>query len=325
MANRPSARRNGRRRRRRGSAAYTFLAVFLVLIVVVLAASMFLRVTHIEVEGVSLYNSETVIEASGIHIGDSLLFLGASKAIQNVFGEFPYFERVSLRRSLPGTIIILVTERKSIGVIEQEGVGWIIDAQGLLLEKTDGLPMDGKPKVLGLRLLLPTAGQSAIVSQDDQSLLSSALALLSTLERRNLLGVVSDIDVRQSFALRIFYDNRFIINLGTATDLDTKLDFLEETLKQLSGGERGWLDLSRAVEHQAYLQPSSNDVPLIWPVTITVTAGDGDVVSPSPDTTDIADSTPPGASDPGHTEPPSGTADPNVTAPVSSINLPPEE
>ncbi len=244
-----------RRRHKRGGPAYALLSFVLIVAAVALALSVFFKITHIEVEGAQVCRESDVIRASGIQEGDNLFFLSKSDAIRGIFEQFPYVKQVRILRKLPDILVLDITERKALGYVEQGGSYWLVDGTGLLLEKSVTRPEFDVPRVLGLSLINPTAGSPAVTPQEDQDRLTVLLALLGGLENQELLAGVSDVDVTKPHELKMEYDGRFTVLLGSSLDLEVKLPFFAETIKRLPSSARGTVDVSRAVQKKASYLP----------------------------------------------------------------------
>lgn len=244
-----------RRRRRRGGPAYVLLSLLLMTGAVLLAVSVFFKVTRIEVEGSYIYPSSSIAEASGIKEGDNLFFLKKSGAVRSIFEAFPYVEQVKLRRKLPGTIVIEITERTCVGVIPYENSYWLIDGGGILLEKTSARTVTDKPVIRGVTLLSPVAGETVALPQQETAKAVTMLELLRALADRQMTELVSEIDMTRLFDLRMTYGERLDVMLGDGTDVSVKLDFLRASVEKLAESARGTLDVSRAVDKVAHYRP----------------------------------------------------------------------
>ncbi|MDR2671278.1 MAG: FtsQ-type POTRA domain-containing protein [Oscillospiraceae bacterium] len=246
-----------RRKKRRGGPVYFLLSLALIAAAVTLAVGVFFKVTHIEVEGSTIYAPASIVAASGLKEGDNLFFLRKTAAIRAIFAEFPYVENVRVRRRLPGTIVIEITERVSVGMVPHGGVFWMIDGSGKLLEKTTVHTAVPKPVVKGITLLSPALGESMALPQNERERLRPVLALLLALHWRSLSPRVSEVDVSRMDQITLEYEDRLHVILGTADDIDIKLAFMEESIKKLPTGARGSLDLARAGDKIASYLPAS--------------------------------------------------------------------
>jgi cell division protein FtsQ len=240
-------------------AARFLFSLILIGIALFITASVFFKVRHIVVEGSTMYSSASIVEASGLREDGNLFFIPKSAAVRAVFGQFPYVEKVRLRRHFPDTIIIEITERASVGLVPLESVFWVIDGEGKLLEKLTSPEAVAKPLVKGLTLLAPQLGEDMAVPQSEKDKLKPALALLLALYLRG--DTVSQIDVSRMDRVTMECAGNIHVVLGDAIDMDIKLAFMEESLNKLPPGAQGTLDISRAAEKIASFQPASVESP----------------------------------------------------------------
>ncbi|MDR0381198.1 MAG: FtsQ-type POTRA domain-containing protein [Oscillospiraceae bacterium] len=246
-----------RHRKKRGGPVYFLLSLALIAASVTLAVGVFFKVARIEVEGSTIYTPAGIAAASGLKEGDNLFFLRKNAAIRAIFDEFPYVEDVRLRRRLPDTIVIEITERVSVGMIPHEGLFWMIDGSGKLLEKIMLHTAVPKPVVKGITLLSPSLGEDMALPQNERDRLRPALSLLLSLHWRSLSARVSEIDVSRLDQITLEYEDRLHVILGAADEIEIKLAFMEKSVKELPAGAKGTLDLARAGDKIASFLPAS--------------------------------------------------------------------
>ena len=242
-----AARRNNRRRRRRGRFAflYQLLSVCLILAAILAGCVVFFKVEEVAVSGQSKYTAEEIIQASGIERGDNLFLLNKVRVYRRILNSLPYVDQVSLRRGLPDTVVITVSECVPAFCLEWEGSWWILDGKGKLLEQTGQAGTQGLAVVTGLTPILPTAGSALAVGEENTPKLDSLLALLSALSERGMLEQVGSVDLSQSAVLSLEYGGRFTVELPMrAEDFSQRVRWLEATLEQLEENESGTIDLT---------------------------------------------------------------------------------
>jgi len=262
--------RKKRARRKRRSAAYALLSIVLITAAVGLALSFFFNINRIEVNGSAIYTDSAVIAASGIKEGDNLFFINRGAALRNIFEDFPYVHEVRLVRRLPGTLVINVTERESLGLVAHETGHWLIDGTGRLLEQVSGRSVTGKPVVTGLTLLSPAAGTDAAAPREQEERLRALLLILDGLKQQELLSRVSLVDVSKTHELHLSYEEeRFDVLLGDTADLDVKLSFLLAAIGELPASARGTLDVSgAAAQRKASYIPQASRPPSPEPLVL---------------------------------------------------------
>ena len=245
-----SMRRNRRIRRERNSPGCFSVVLFTVLLTAALVAvaTIFFKIENIEVEGNVRYRTDEVRTASGIEWGDNLIFFNKFSAINDIFDELPYVDRVKMRRSYPSTLVITVTETYAAAYIpDGEDHFWLMSPTCKLLEHTREKP-DGAIEIQGLVLYAPEEGRQAAADGEDSSKVESLLALMNALDEEGMLGTVSMISVEGVYDLQMVFLDRFTVELGMPEQLNYKLEFLMEIEDRLAGDDRGVIDLSKLLE-----------------------------------------------------------------------------
>ena len=111
---------NGKKKRRHRR-SFFFLKVFFLLIVagatIGFALSPFFTIKKIEVEGNKFYTDRQIINMSEVKTGGNL-FLNAQKStIRDNLKDNTYFRSVSVRRSIPDTLVIVVEEKQELAAL----------------------------------------------------------------------------------------------------------------------------------------------------------------------------------------------------------------
>lgn len=261
-----SARNNRRHRRSRGrfGILFKFLCVLTLVVAVTMGATVFFRVETVAVSGNSRYTEEEVVAATGIQVDDNLFHMNKYQISQQVLQALPYVKELTIRRSLPSTIVITVTEWDAVAQLAAPPAGtvvsgtegenppevadeaWLISVGGKLLEPAPA--NSGKPVVSGLTPLMPKAGTKVAVPQEEQSKLDGLLSLLANLEELGMMEGVSDIELTDT-QVRLRYLDRFQVKLPLNGDFSYQLRVLEkgveETTRRHGEQSTGTMDLTQ--------------------------------------------------------------------------------
>lgn len=242
------AARRSRRRRRRGRFGflYKLLSLVLILAAVVAGCIVFFRVETITVVGSTVYTDEEIIAAAGVKPGDNLFLVGKVQVGRKITDQLPYIDTVKPSRVLPSTLIIAVTERTPVGVLEgEDGTWWVIDASCHLLEQGGSELTRKYPRISGLTALMPKAGGELAVSVEESAKLSSLKQLLSALSGRDMLSQVQSIDLSGVSEIRMTYEERFSVRLPMySDDFSLLVHTLQAAAERLNAGQTGTIDLT---------------------------------------------------------------------------------
>lgn len=277
--------RNRTRRRGRGRFGLLFKVLCLLALVVALTAgaTVFFRVEVVSVEGNHRYSREEIVEVAGIQQGDNLYAWNKFRVADQLLQSLPYIGEVSIRRVLPSTVVITVSEWDAVarilpyddpeepaepdgGTEEEAGEEaeplpaaqepWLISVKGKLLESAgaDSPAM----AVHGLTALLPQAGEPLAVPQSQQARLDGLLGLLAALEEAGMTGEVSQVDLG-STQMELCYADRFTVKLELNADFRYELQVLKavrEDQENKHGPQAaGTIDLTQE-EYQAVYDPA---------------------------------------------------------------------
>ena len=240
--------RDARRRRGGGNSLHITVIVALMLLAVILGLSVFFKVSRIEVEGVSMYSPDEVVEVSGLETGQSMFFLGESSSAVKIKNALAYVDEVRISRKMPDTVTITVTESYPIAAVEYAGSLWIIDKNAKILEKTDVSKKPGHIEILGIEPIMPAVGDTLSLGESGAVQLTYLKAVLSGLTDADIYREVSWLDVTNVSAVTFFYDNRFTVNMGKGEFVSDKLWLLGKMIEQHPGREKASIDLTEVNE-----------------------------------------------------------------------------
>ncbi len=211
-------RHEGRRRLR----ALVGLAVVTVVAggAVVVSQSSLADVDAVVVEGAHLSDPSSVVEASGIEIGDPLIDLDADAVVAEV-EALPWVLGASVERQMNGDVVVTIEERTPRVVLSTEDGGFVVvDAFGRQLERVAGRAPE----------YLPVAGivASGVVGQPAPPETRAVVSVLDHLTPP-VAAVVTQIMVDEgTLYLELTPAGR--VKLGDDSSLDAKIVSLETML-----------------------------------------------------------------------------------------------
>lgn len=236
-------RRRGRRRGRGGTVLLTALCVLLAAAGILAAVTVFFKIGGVEVRGETRYEYAELAAASEIQVGKNMFFFNKFASIDKMFDQFPYLKEITIRRRLPDTVEITVSDCAPAMVLESEGRRWLADEGGKLLEELTGEPSAGLCVVTGAPLTEPKVGKQATFSQPEKE--KPLFLLLNTLRDDGIISNIGAIDFTQGYHISFTYLDRFTVRIGTTEDLSQKLRYLRAIVEdKLTPNQRGVIDVS---------------------------------------------------------------------------------
>lgn len=204
----------------------------------VLALTIFFKVETVKVEGATRYTAEEIIAGMNVKQGDNLYLWNKVKESDMLLEKFPYLQTVQMRRRLPDTVEITVTECSAVVAVPYSGGYLYVSAQGKALEQSanDG----GLPVVVGATLNDVALG--CVLTQENGDETEALLDILQNLDAAGMLEQLSFINLSDLTDIRIGYQDRFDIRLKSINNLSYYLRFAQTVIdERLSPSDIGRL------------------------------------------------------------------------------------
>lgn len=271
---------------------FKFLTMLAVVGVIILAMMIFFRVRHIEtvlqgvvdkstatdetgnpIDGISVesadgqplsyYTSQEIIDASGINIDDNLLSLSKAAVASRIHAALPYINEIQIKKKLPSTVIITVSEfTVTYGIQDIAGQWWLISREGRVLEPADAQTVKNHMLVTGMPIQVPELGDYIKPVATDGADLSEIAAkrtatvtALPLLERAPFAKQLVSMDVSTSYDIILWYGTQFEVRLGNTENLTYKLQYLQAVLEELGKEKSGTIDLTFSEDNGAHFLP----------------------------------------------------------------------
>ncbi|MBQ7565700.1 MAG: FtsQ-type POTRA domain-containing protein [Oscillospiraceae bacterium] len=245
-----------RRRQRMVRVAIGVIAVCVLFLI--LARTVLFKIQNIEVTNpeAANYTTEQIVAQCGVTYGTQNLFsCDLGKVAKNIEQRLPYIGKATVERHFPSSLRVTVEPTKAAAAIAY-GTGYLcIDADGKMLESVETAP-ETVPVLrcntefemnLGQYIGVTATGKKA----DDKT--KAAAATVQLFKRVNegvaAAGIedITLIDIRDTRAITLMYQNRLTLHLGTEDALETKLQTAAKTIAAENDGSKtrtGAIDLT---------------------------------------------------------------------------------
>lgn len=233
-----------RRRKRKRSFFGRLFSILLVCVAVFIALAVFFKVTEITVEGESRYSGEEIIEASGVNIGDYMMFLSQSEIANSIKTKLHYAGEISVKRNYPDKLIITVNDSSVAGYIKESDGYWLIDKNCKVLERVTYEEIGPVAEILGVTAENPVEGKILALDGSDNNKVSYLSEILNYALSQEILGNIYCVDIENVTNAKLNYLDRFTIKLGSNSDLEYKFQMLTSILEELGEKVKGTIDLS---------------------------------------------------------------------------------
>lgn len=244
-----------RRMKKKKQLVFTcFFLILLIIIGIVLSLTVFFKIEKITVEGNTIYSNEKIIEASGIKKKDNLFLTREENIKQKVEEKLPYIGSLDIKRKLPGEIVLKVektTEKCA-----------IVSGNGFVITNEYNKVLKVGAKEAGENLTVLVGGdinKAEIGKQVEFKNKNSNQLLIDIMKalKENNISDITKIDVSNKLDIKLSYQNRIDILVGSVSALDKKIKFATEIIKkenERSNTQEGIIDL-----HSVGTEKSSKD------------------------------------------------------------------
>ncbi len=262
-----------KRNKRRKRIRKLIVAVGFILVVALFAAPIVVfgvfRVRTIHLRGHMPYTNAELYDACPIKTGDNLIFADYEKAAKVMESKLPYLTGTVITRQFPDTITITgETASEKVAIELSSEKTYLLLDENLRIMKTFGyIPEtavvfktpEPKSREKG-EILSFNADKDENGVDKNEKLTDYMLEIISELEDEKIFGNIDSVDLTDTDDIRIVYDGRIMMKLGSATDLASKIELGAQVIEQenqISSIETGTMDLS--IPKKAYFEPDFFD------------------------------------------------------------------
>ncbi len=189
----------------------------------------FFKVDTVRITGGESYRQEDILSICNIQEGDNLVLLATGAREDELEYRFPYIEKVEIKKRLPSTVEVTITETKTAYSIESQMGYLYVNHSGKVLEVAQ-IPCTGSAVVRGTT---PTAtGPSQIIGFEDEEDAMVFGEIIGQLREKDVAGV-TDIDMRNRYDVTMTYNGRIRFKFGNTASMQSKMAYGIETLNYL--------------------------------------------------------------------------------------------
>lgn len=233
-----------KKRRKRGNYViyYAMLAIVAFIIFAILSVTVLFNAESIVVEGETIYSDEEIIEASGLKGDENLIrmtTMGLSGKILNKLVSLDSAEVT--KKFFPPRIVITVTPAEPMVNFYYAGKNYVISHEGrvMQIESSAADCMEVVGYQPGDNVVIGDYITAANPEQDE-----TVRTINQAIEAIGLDGITK-LDISDTLSLKLTYDSRVIITLGSILQLEEKLTIVKELVTNyIAETEKVTLDVS---------------------------------------------------------------------------------
>ena len=192
---------NQRKKNRFRTRFYVMLTVLILGVCwFLLSNSSLFTIDAIEVKGNSHYTAEEIINIGHASSGRNIIYKANIKETTEFLEQNPYIKRAEVKRKLPSTLVIKVTERKERLAFKYDDDYLVMDDDGILLKKTRNKPRTTIIK--GIVVSKIKLGEK--IGTENGKLMDKVLNLIKTMIKSDLYYVKIDISKEKAVKAYIY-------------------------------------------------------------------------------------------------------------------------
>ena len=216
-------------------------AVILVVIALLLtsaaaACSFIFRIKEVRISGSEKYSAEELSSSLGFGKWSNLLLTGKAKTERSLRSAYPSLDEITVRKILPDKLEITVTDSEELYCIEL-GNDWFTVSDTLRVTSQRQTPPDGTIELRSCGIVSAVVGEYIVFDRDTHY--NYLKNLLECIRAHNISEHIVRVDMSEKFDVKLKYDDRFIIEIGDASNASTKLTLAEAYIASLKDGDRG--------------------------------------------------------------------------------------
>jgi len=228
------------------------LIIFLLLIgvfFILYTRTSFFHVSQIIINSNDFIEDEKIIMASGIISGENIFKINIKNAKENLLFH-PYIKDAVIKRKMPNKIIIDITERKQVLLINFIGSYLYIDNEGKILNILSENTDENLPVVYGLNIKNPQIGENVIYVDEEISV--DIQNFFDIFIESKLVENVSTIEFIDNSKVNFELKNGTKVAFGTMDNVKYKVSFLLAIIENMNKNNENYESI--------YLDKGSNAI-----------------------------------------------------------------
>ena len=210
------------RRKRKIKRFVTFFILFIIASVLFATKSSFFVVKNVSTEGETLLTNSYILDAMEEYKGQNIFLLSKSKAV-NKLKSNTYIKSVSIKSSMPDTLVVNVTESKGLYYIFDGDDYNIISSDSRILEKNTSINDTGLIQISGVNITGKNIGDNLDTSDRINNLLNELYDEQTVISENNEDFSITAVDVSDISNIKI-YLNKIQVIVGTDQDIRSKMN-----------------------------------------------------------------------------------------------------
>ena len=244
---------------------YILLLLFTIAIGIILSLTVFFKVNNINIDGITRYEHDEIIHAAKISDNENLFMINSDNIKNIIMDELVYCDAVKIDKKFPSSLYITINESDVVFSVK-DGKSYIyLSENGRILEIGQAKKSKGSILIKGINIDNPKQGKFISESKELSEIINSSeedkpeanihkniisdnnlnenmmdnwyskekfIAVNQILETANdvKLKEIRAIDISRVTDIKLNYQNRFDLNIGSIDDITYKLERMKYLL-----------------------------------------------------------------------------------------------
>lgn len=268
-----------RRRRKRGSYVVYYVAIGIILfgIFAVLSVTVLFNTEQIIIVGESDYTDEQIIAASGLKGDENLVRLNLSGTAEKILDKLVSLDSVKVTKTYPSAITITVERSVPMANFYYGGKNYVISHTGRVMRIGDA-----DEKVMRIIGYQPAdsviLGGFVKAENEEQDKLIRELS--TAIEKGGLTESITTVNISDAIGLKMTYQNRIEIYLGSILQIDSKIRVINELIDNGYIAETEYVTLDVSEPSRAIQRPITAEIVVTEPPVTYETDENGEPIIP---------------------------------------------
>ncbi|MBR3105946.1 MAG: FtsQ-type POTRA domain-containing protein [Clostridia bacterium] len=242
--------------------AFTIVAmVALIFAIVVILNETMLKIRNVAVIGNEKYSWEEVVRAAGLDRPTSYFTLDEQTVIRNLASNhYLVFER--MEKGFPNRLTLYVHERKPIARVQEMGLEYVLDEDGMVLERVKRETDEDKEKAAQFNGLMFITGLKPkeirighILQAGSSAQMEAFKALIREAILQGITAQISELNITDPESLYLITTDNFTAHLGTVENLRAKIGTVRAVVAYLRTEGSGGGMLEASIPGEAVFSP----------------------------------------------------------------------
>lgn len=243
-------------KKNRKIAMYAGIAVAVIAVCLVLSMTVLFNVSSITVESTGKkYTDDEIIMASGLDLGDNMVRTSFKKVEERIEKGLPYVADAAITKTITGKVTINITYTTAAIAVKTPQGFVLANPEGKILEIVKTLPQNTKLMHLKLKgSITATVGETLSINDANEKALYDEI--MECLIASGLRGHITEMDISQRSSLKLVYQGRLRLLLGSSEKLDEKIKSAAEVIGKENEDDPSLIaEINLTIPKKAFVNP----------------------------------------------------------------------